>query len=611
MGLLDTLNVSNSGLNVNQTAMDVVGHNIANAQNEDYTRQRVEISPATPFHTTPGDIGTGAKIAQIVRIHDEFIYQRLSKSLGKLQYNTFKKEVLQEAADYFPDMQDSGLFKDLKNYFDAWNSLSAHPNDTAQKTALAQNLKVFAKNISESRERLQSLQKRVNDQLKISIDEVNRIGEKIANINKQISVTEVKTGNNANDLRDQRDKLEKTLRKLLDFSVFKGKLKSDNSQKTPLTDSGKDYNLNIAGYTLIDGTTFHPLKIDNHKNPNGFYQISYVRGDLKETDITSKITGGKIGAILDLRGRDINPKTNMPDDGLLQRYLNDLDSFAKTFIDKTNTIYAKSAKDSLHSKKMEYYQNEDKATFLGEIKEGSFDVVVYNSDGEEVARREITIDKDTKMNSASDPNSIIAKLNEDKDDNQDNDSTNDFDDLFKANFISNTFTITPKEGVEGYKIAIEDHGTNFTAVSQLGGLLDGDSAKNIALKNEYAQNPDKIEAYMAPVEGNNEVANEMVQLQYDRVDFKIDNTQTTNDTLYGFYSYLTSNMASDAENAKRSEDTSTALYNSVYKEFQSISGVNIDEELTNLIKYQTGYTANAKVITTIDKMLDVLLGIKQ
>ncbi|NPA82758.1 MAG: flagellar hook-associated protein FlgK [Epsilonproteobacteria bacterium] len=611
MGLLDTLSVSNSGLNVNQTAMDVVGHNIANAQNEDYTRQRVELTAKTPFHTTPGDIGTGAKVAQIVRIHDEFIYQRLTKSSGKLEYDTFSKNVLQEAAEYFPDVQDNGLFKDLKNYFDSWNNLASHPNDTAQKTALVQSINTFTKNISESRNRLERLQDTVNDQIKISIDEVNRLGKRIADINKQISAVEVKEGNNANDLRDERDKLEKTMRKLLDFSVFKGQFTSDNKQKTALTDTGKNYNLNIAGYTIVDGTTFHPLEISNEKNPNGFYSISYVRQDLKKTDITGKITGGKIGAMLDLRGRDINPDTKRPNDGTLQKYLDDLDSFAKSFIDQTNTIYAKSAKDSLHSKQMTYYQNEDKATFLGEIKEGEFDVVVYNEDGDEVARRTITIDKDTKMNSATDPNSIVAKLNEDRDDNGDNDSTNDFDDLFKANYIDNVFTITPKEGVEGYKVAIEDKGTNFAAVSQLGALLEGDSAKNISLKREYAENPEKIEAYKAPVEGNNEVANEMVQLQYDQIDFKINHNDKMTDTFYGFYSYFTSNMASNAENAKRSEDTSLALYNTVYKEFQSISGVNIDEELTNLIKYQTGYKANAKVITTIDKMLDVLLGIKQ
>ncbi len=609
MSLLDTLNVSNSGLNTSQVGMNVVGHNIANANNESYTRQRVDLNQTVPFHTTPGDIGTGVKIAQIVRIHDEFVYTRLKSSSSRLEYDSFSKTNLEEVAKYFPDLQEKGLYNDLKNYFNSWNDLSAHPNDSAQKTALVQNIKTFSTNLKDSRQRVQKLQNSINDQLKTSIDEVNRIGKEIANINKKISHTEITNDNRANDLRDQRDKLESTLQKLLDISVLKGSMKSDSTKDQSITDGGKMYYLNIAGHSFVDGVTFHPLKIDNKDEPNGFYTISHVSQDLSLVDLTGKIKGGKIGAMLDLRGRDIDPKTHSPNDGLLQGYLDDLDSFAKTFIDKTNTIYAKSAKESMHSKEMKYYDDDDKITYLDEIKEGSFDVVVYDNDGNETARRTIQITKDTTMKTGTD--SIVEKFNADQDDNEDNDSTNDLDDLFSANYVNNVLTITPKDGISGYTIAIEDNGTNFAATAKTGNLLEGESAKDISLKNEYEENPDKLQAYKAPVEGNNEVANEMVQLQYDNIDFERKNKESVNDTIYGFYSFVTTNIATDAQHADRNKEASTALYNTVYQEFQSISGVNIDEELTNLIKYQTGYTANAKVISTIDKMLDVLLGIKQ
>jgi len=608
MSLLDTLNVSNSGLNTSQVGMSVVGHNIANANNENYTRQRVDLDPKVPFHTTPGDIGTGVKIAQIVRIHDEFVYARLKSSSSRLEYDSFSKNNLEEVAKYFPDLQEKGLYNDLKNYFNSWNDLSAHPNDSAQKTALVQNIKTFSTNLKDSRQRVQKLQNSINDQLKTSIDEVNRLGKEIANINKKISHTEITNDNRANDLRDQRDKLESTLQKLLDISVLKGSMKSDSTKDQSITDGGKMYYLNIAGHSFVDGVTFHPLKIDNKDEPNEFYTISHVSQDLSLVDLTGKIKGGKIGAMLDLRGRDIDPKTHSPNDGLLQGYLDDLDSFAKTFIDKTNTIYAKSAKESMHSKEMKYYDDDDKITYLDEIKEGSFDVVVYDNDGNKTARRTIQITKDTTMKTGTD--SIVEKFNADQDDNEDNDSTNDLDDLFSANYVNNVLTITPKEGVSGYTIAIEDK-TNFAATAKIGNLLEGESAKDISLKNEYEENPDKLQAYKAPVEGNNEVANEMVQLQYDNIDFERKNKESVNDTIYGFYSFVTTNIATDAQHADRNKEASTALYNTVYQEFQSISGVNIDEELTNLIKYQTGYTANAKVISTIDKMLDVLLGIKQ
>ena len=589
--------------------MNVVGHNIANANNESYTRQRVDLNQTVPFHTTPGDIGTGVKIAQIVRIHDEFVYTRLKSSSSRLEYDSFSKTNLEEVAKYFPDLQEKGLYNDLKNYFNSWNDLSAHPNDSAQKTALVQNIKTFSTNLKDSRQRVQKLQNSINDQLKTSIDEVNRLGKEIANINKKISHTEITNDNRANDLRDQRDKLESTLQKLLDISVLKGSMKSDSTKDQSITDGGKMYYLNIAGHSFVDGVTFHPLKIDNKDEQNGFYTISHVSQDLSLVDLTGKIKGGKIGAMLDLRGRDIDPKTHSPNDGLLQGYLDDLDSFAKTFIDKTNTIYAKSAKESMHSKEMKYYDDDDKITYLDEIKEGSFDVVVYDNDGNETARRTIQITKDTTMKTGTD--SIVEKFNADQDDNEDNDSTNDLDDLFSANYVNNVLTITPKDGISGYTIAIEDNGTNFAATAKTGNLLEGESAKDISLKNEYEENPDKLQAYKAPVEGNNEVANEMVQLQYDNIDFERKNKESVNDTIYGFYSFVTTNIATDAQHADRNKEASTALYNTVYQEFQSISGVNIDEELTNLIKYQTGYTANAKVISTIDKMLDVLLGIKQ
>ena len=73
---------------------------------------------------------------------------------------------------------------------------------------------------------------------------------------------------------------------------------------------------------------------------------------------------------------------------------------------------------------------------------------------------------------------------------------------------------------------------------------------------------------------------------------------------------MTTRIGTDGEKAISSYNSSSALYNTVYTEYQSISGVNVDEELVNLMKFQTGYNANAKVISTIDQMLDTLLGLK-
>jgi flagellar hook-associated protein 1 FlgK len=74
---------------------------------------------------------------------------------------------------------------------------------------------------------------------------------------------------------------------------------------------------------------------------------------------------------------------------------------------------------------------------------------------------------------------------------------------------------------------------------------------------------------------------------------------------------MTSNIASDSDRINTNVDTHKAIFASIEKEYQSQSGVNIDEEMTNLMKFQRGYQASAKVITTINTMLDTLMGIKR
>ncbi len=102
----------------------------------------------------------------------------------------------------------------------------------------------------------------------------------------------------------------------------------------------------------------------------------------------------------------------------------------------------------------------------------------------------------------------------------------------------------------------------------------------------------------------------MLQLQFDDVDFKA-NGITTKETLYGFYDAIVTDVGTRTNAAITTNDTITAKYNAVLQSYESISAVNIDEEMVNLIKYQTAYGASAKIITTIDQMMDTLLGLKR
>ncbi|WP_201353121.1 flagellar hook-associated protein FlgK [Hydrogenimonas urashimensis] len=597
--IFNALNIGYSGLKTSQIAIDTTGHNIANAQNPDYTRQRVVISPNTPLHTTPGDIGLGAKITEIVRIHDEFVYKRLKDASTDNEYSQFRKETMDEVSTYFPEIDKNGIYNGMQEYFNAWNDFSKNTDDTALKTNLAQQTRTFTSTIRQTREQIATLQNSLDEQLQTAVDEINRLGRQIADINIRINTDEA-GGDHANDLRDQRDKLELALSKLVDIAVSKGDLQPDATVDRHRIESGDAYHLSIGGSSFVDGSTFHPLVIDE-KEGGGFKQVYYQRQDYEKFDITGYLHGGKVGAILSLR------------DGDLQNVMDELDSYASSMAMFTNNLYAAHATTAMRG---DAEIEEDQTVQNSElpIREGSFYVKVYDIDGNEVAKREIVVTKEKTFGE------IAGFINANIDDNGDNVTSNDVDDFLDASAKNGRFTIDVKQEVQGlgYTFAIEEADkeapTLFAGALGLERFFDGRSAADIRLNKALDENPTRIGGNGAPVAGDNRVANSMIELQYDKIDFYMpadSGNLYTSDTLSGFFRMSATNVADTTASAHASAETSEALLNAVVDEFDSISKVDMDEELTNLMKYQTGYSASAKVITTIDQMIQTLLNIKQ
>lgn len=612
--LFGILNTGNSGLNAAQVAVATTSQNISNAQNDFYTRQRVSFSASPALSSQGVSVGTGVTITSIVRIHDELVFSKLRGAATNLSYDTNSSQSLQEVAKYFPDLNDAGIAKDLASYFTEWNNFASNTTAGSQKIALVQSAATLSTDIQSTRETIRNLQDSINTQLKANVDELNSIGQQMADINKQIATIEADKGNYANDLRDKRDQLELTLAKLVDFSVSKGNLFSNNSIDANMTDTGTQYYLNIAGSTLVDGSTFHPLVIDNSSNGSSYYSIYSEIQDGTRYNMTEQLSGGKIGSMLDLRGRVIDPSVNggYPQDGTIQSYVNTLDTFAQTMITETNNIYARSAQTSMQTPNLDLKSNTSLQNAYNNITNGSFDMIVYNSAGKEVARKTITIDNATTMGDDTFSKSILTQMNTSTDDNKDNNALNDVDDYFKATFMDNgAFSLSPTSNNSGYTIGIQDKGTNFPGTVGISQFFTGTDASNIDVKSEYKKNPSLIQGYGAPISGNRDVANSMLQLQYDSVNFYGKSGSVSRDTIAGYYSAVTTKVATDASASTASYDTNEALYNTINTQFQSISGVNKDEELAKLIQYQKSYTAAAKIITTINEMLDTLLGIKQ
>ncbi len=600
MSIFNALNVGYSGLKTSQIAIDTTGHNIANAENPAFTRQRAVIAPNTPLHTTPGDLGLGAKISEIVRIHDEFVYKRLKDASNTDEFNSLRKDTLDEISNYFPEIDKNGIYNGMQEYFNAWNDFSKNTDSGALKINLAQATRNFTATIHQTRSQITAVQKSLDEQLQTAVQEINRIGKQIAELNVKINVDEA-TGDHANDLRDQRDKLELALSKLVDIAVSKGDMKPDMTVDDRLVESGSAYHLAIGGASFVDGKSFHPLVFERPKGQR-FGNVYYERQDGVKFDLNQYLHGGQVGAILSLR------------DGEIQKVVDDLDSFAQAMIVNTNNIYAGHATTAMTGNVKVDGNNPIGNSDLP-IQDGSFIVKIYDVDGNMVAQRPIEVTQDKTFDD------IVNEINKDNDDNADGVTNNDVDDFVTASIDARghfTITMDSAQKDKGYTFALEEsdfkNPTRFAGLLGLERFYDGQNAKDITLNHDLDLNPTKIGGNAAPIAGDNTLANRMIQLQYDKVDFynPYDSKKlVTDDTLSGFFRMSTTKVADTTAAAHSASDTSSALLSAVVNQFDSISKVDIDEELTNLMKFQTGYSASAKVITAVDQMIQTLLGIKQ
>lgn len=130
------------------------------------------------------------------------------------------------------------------------------------------------------------------------------------------------------------------------------------------------------------------------------------------------------------------------------------------------------------------------------------------------------------------------------------------------------------------------------------------------VKDSILNDPSTLRASLNGVDSGNDMANKIIQLQYEKVNFYNEDGTIDNLAMEQYYRKLTGKIGLDGESNNIVNASNQTLYNSVYTEYQSKSGVNINEELAALIIYQSSYGAAAKIVSTVDQMLDTLLGLK-
>ncbi|HET6849704.1 MAG TPA: flagellar hook-associated protein FlgK [Gaiellales bacterium] len=294
MGLETTLR----GILAQQLAINVTGHNIANANTVGYTRQTAVLAP-TDAYTEPGvsrppqagQLGTGVDVTAYTRVRDGFLDIQYRAQAMKQGSATATQDGLSQVQDALAEPSDHGLNSLLQQYWSSWQDVSNAPENMATRQSLAQNAASLADGFNALASQLSTIQSQTGQNVLSTIDQVNSIGGRIAQLNDAIMKDTV-TGDHPNDLLDQRDLLIDQLSQLGNVSV------------TATTYGQVD--VSIGGASLVSGAT---------------------AATLAESNMTS-LTSGKLSGLITLR------------DTTIPGYQSQLDTVASTLITATNAQHA-------------------------------------------------------------------------------------------------------------------------------------------------------------------------------------------------------------------------------------------------------------------------------
>jgi len=501
------LEVSKRGIFAQQSALNTVSHNIANANTEGYTRQRANMQATTGIpHAgldtarTPGLIGTGVEVTSLQRIREDYLdiqYRNENKRYG---YWADRLDSIQKIEDILNEPSETGLQKVMDQMWQAWQDLAKDPTNPSIRSVVRERSIAVADTFGSIYTHLQEVQMDLDNVLSIKVLEVNSLAQQIANLNQQIGDV-VPHGYQPNDLYDQRDVLIDKLSKLTDVRVTQGQ-------------SGM-VNITMEGQPLVTGGA--SVAVTATKNPaTNFYDIALGGAPFVPTT-------GSLAATYNMRGvvqvETVNvngePTQVLSGTGVIPDLLKRLDTLAVNLTKEINELH----KNGLS---------------LTDIKNGTKAEIPFFVDADS-----LSTDPATKVGPKS---ALKIKVN--------------------PAIIASLDAIAAAQPESGGSAAVGNN-SNALAIAAV-------KFKMLSPGPEY---------------------------------FDLKEASTLDD----YYRYTIGELGVLGQEAERNEKNSEMIVGLVENQRQSVSGVSIDDEMAEMVKYQHAYSAAARVLTSVDELLDKVI----
>ena len=627
------LNIAYTGLLASNAAMNTTSNNIANVQTEGYSRQQVTQQAANALRVfqTYGCAGAGVETLAIERVRDEFYDGRFWDNNAQLGEYDMKQYYMQQLETYF---DDDGKSTGFKTIFDqlmitGMQALLKDPNSATAKSQFVGYAGALTEYFNGMAGNLEKVQKDINQEIKLKVDQINSLAGEIASLNKQINTLEL-AGTKANELRDRRTLLIDELSKIVDVEV----------KETPIIDANNEnretganrYMVKIAGgQMLVDGSDYNGLECVartsyekvNQTDIDGLYEVYWADG--QKFNLYNASMGGDLAGLIQMRdgnngenftGQVTATGTTTTADGKTHDTVTV--KVTKAYLQDLNKCNLSDQGGILDLGNQEFYYDSWEYT------------CEYDANGNATYSYTFTL-SDSEKNLRGITNDRVGKKAEIGTDlsyqgipyymNQMNEWIRTFSQKFN-DILTSGYSGSGDPGVKMFtgnkatsseQFLLDDAAKRYDKQekknSKVTVKVNDDSyyrltAKNFDILDAMEQDPSLMANRKNASDGveQNDLLNDLKNLATDKSKMSFRGCNASE-----FLQCILSDVALNASRANTFYASFKDISNTIDNQRISISGVDEDEEAVNLVKYQNGYNLASKMIQTLTEIYDRLI----
>ena len=627
------LNIAYTGLLASNAAMNTTSNNIANVQTEGYSRQQVtqQASNALRVFQTYGCAGAGVETLAIERVRDEFYDGRFWDNNAQLGEYDMKQYYMQQLETYF---NDDGKSTGFKTIFDqlmvtGMQALLKDPSSDTAKSQFVGYAGALTEYFNGMAGNLEKVQKDINQEIKLKVDEINSIAGEVATLNKQINTIEL-TGVKANELRDRRTLLIDELSKIVDVQV----------KETPIIDANNEnretganrYMVKIAGgQMLVDGSDYNGLECVartsyekvNQTDIDGLYEVYWADG--QKFNLYNASMGGDLAGLIQMRdgnngenftGQVTATGTTTTADGKTHDTVTV--KVTKAYLQDLNKCNLSDQGGILDLGNQEFYYDSWEYT------------CEYDANGNATYSYTFTL-SDSEKNPRGITNDRVGKKAEIGTDlsyqgipyymNQMNEWIRTFSQKFN-DILTSGYSGSGDPGVKMFtgnkatsseQFLLDDAAKRYDKQekknSKVTVKVNDDSyyrltAKNFDILDAMEQDPGLMANRKDAADGveQNDLLNDLKNLATDKTKMSFRGCNASE-----FLQCILSDVALNASRANTFYASFKDISATIDNQRISISGVDEDEEAVNLVKYRNGYNLASKMIQTLTEIYDRLI----